>query len=82
MHGVVEVSDVDEPHCHADEGDDFGELLAELVQLLLQWRLFLLRGRHLVTDLSDLRGDAGGHSYTDGFSCSDVGALNRTDRNG
>lgn len=82
MHRVVEVADVDEPHGHTDERDDLGELLSKLVQLLLQWRLLLLSGCHLVTDLSDLCGDTCGHSYTNGFSCRDVGALNRMDKNG
>lgn len=76
MHGVAEVSDVDEPNCDADERDDFGELLAELVQLLLQRRLLLLRARHLVTDLADLGGDASADHDTDGSARSDVGALN------
>lgn len=66
MHRVAEVPDVDEPNCDADERDDFGELLAKLVQLLLQRCLLLLRARHLVTDLADLGGDAGADHYTDG----------------
>lgn len=82
MHGVVEVADVDEPHSHTDKRDDLGELLAELIQLLLQWRLLLLSGCHLVTDLSNLCGDTSRHSYTNSFSCCNVGALNRMDRNG
>lgn len=76
MHGVAEVSDVDEPNCDADERDDFGELLAELVQLLLQRRLLLLRARHLVTDLADLGGDASADHDTDGSARGNVGALN------
>lgn len=82
MHGVVEVADVDEPHSHTDERDNFGELLSEFVQLLLQWCPLLLSGCHLVTDLSNLSGDPGGYGYTDGFSCSNVGALYSLDRNG
>ena len=66
VHGVAEVADVDEPHGDADERDDLGQLLAKLVQLLLQGRLLLLCGRHLVTDLTDLRGDAGGYGNTHG----------------
>lgn len=66
MHGIAEVADVDEPNCNANERDDFGELLAELVQLLLQRRLLLLRARHLVTDLADLSGDGGADHHADG----------------
>lgn len=54
MDGVVEVANVDEPDSHTDEGDDFGELLAKLIQLLLQGGLLLLSGSHLITDLADL----------------------------
>lgn len=55
MDGVIEVTDVDDPHGDADEGDDLGQLLAKLVQLLLQGRLLLLRRSHLIADLPDLR---------------------------
>lgn len=77
MDGVVEVADVDDPHGDADEGDDLRELLAKLVQLLLQGGLLLLGGSHLVTNLSDLSGDAGRDGDTGGFSCGDVGSLSR-----
>jgi len=73
--GVVEVADVDEPDGDADEGDDLGELLPKLVQLLLQGGLVLLGGRHLVPDLPDLRVDPRGHHDADGFARPDVGAL-------
>lgn len=53
------------------------ELLSELVQFLLQRGLLLLSGSHLVTDLTDLSGDASRHSNTSGFPSSDVGALHR-----
>ena len=75
VHGVVEVADVDDPHGDADEGDHLGQLLAKLVQLLLQRRALLLRGRHLVADLADLRVDAGGHHHADGLAGGDVGPL-------
>lgn len=77
MNGVPEVADVDDPHGHADQGDDLWELLAELVQLLLQWRLFLLRGCHLITDLSNLCGDARGNDDTYGATCSYICALGK-----
>lgn len=51
------------------------ELLSKLVQFLLQGRLLLLGGSHLVTDLTDLSGHPGGHGDTSGFSSSDVGSL-------
>lgn len=75
MHRIAEVADVDEPNCDADERDDFGELLAELIQLLLQRRLLLLRARHLVTDLADLRRDGGANHNADGSARRDVGSL-------
>lgn len=73
--GVVEMADVDGPDSDADEGDNLGQLLAELVQFSLQGSLLLLGGGHLVADLADLSGDSGGHSHTDGLASSDVSAL-------
>lgn len=77
MDGVVEVPDVDEPHSHADERDDLGELLPELVQLLLQGGLVLLGGSHLVSDLPNLRAHAGRGHDADGLASCNVGALGR-----
>ncbi len=77
MDGVIEVANVDGPDSNTDQRDNLGQLLAELVELGLQGSLLLLGGGHLVTDLADLSGDAGGHSNTDGFASSDVGALQR-----
>lgn len=77
MDGVVEVANVDGPDSNADQGDNLGQLLAELVQLGLQRSLLLLGGSHLVTDLANLSGDSGGNSNTDGLASSDVGALQR-----
>ena len=51
--GVVEVSDVDDPDGDADEGDDLGQLLTELVELLLKRGLDLLGLAHLGTDAAD-----------------------------
>ena len=53
------------------------ELLSKLVQFLLQGGLLLLSGSHLVTNLSDLSGDASCHSNANGFSSSDIGALDK-----
>lgn len=75
MDGVVEVADVDGPDGDADEGDNLGQLLAELVQFSLQGSLLLLGGGHLVADLADLSGDSSGHSHTDGLASGDVSAL-------
>lgn len=75
MDGVVEVADVDSPDSNADQRDDLGQLLAKLVQLGLQGGLLLLSGGHLVTDLTNLSGDSGGHSHTNGLASSDVGTL-------
>jgi len=77
MHGVVEVANVDEPDGHADEGDDLGELLPKLIQLLLQRGLVLLCGGHLVTDLPNLGAHTGGGHNADGLAGCDVGALGR-----
>lgn len=75
MDGVVEVADVDSPDSNADQRDNLGQLLAKLVQLGLQGCLLLLGGSHLVTDLTDLSGDSGGHSHANGLASSNVGAL-------
>lgn len=77
VHGVAEVADVDEPHGDADERDDLGQLLAKLVQLLLQRRALLLRARHLVADLADLRGAGRGHHHAHRLARGNVGTLRR-----
>lgn len=62
MHRVIEVTNVDEPDGHTDEGDDLGQLFPKLIQLLLQGGLVLFRGSHLVTDLPNLSAHtSGGH---------------------
>lgn len=57
--------------CHTH----LGQLLPKLIQFLLQRSLLLLGGSHLVTNLTDLGGDARSYSNADGFSSSDIGAL-------
>ena len=52
MDGVGEVADVDGPDRHTDNRDNLGELLTELVQLLAQGRLHVLRARDRGVDLS------------------------------
>jgi len=66
--GVVEVADVDGPDGDADDGDDLGQLLGELVQLLLQRGLLLLRLDHFGADLADLGVQAG----ADDDACGNV----------
>jgi len=62
--------------------ENLGELLPELVQLLLQGRALLLCGRHLVADLADLRVDARRHDNADRLAGGDVGALGVRRRGG
>ena len=69
---VVEVANVDGPDGDADDGDDFGQLLAELVELLLQRGLDLLGLRHLGTDLTDGGVQAGADDDTAGLAGGDV----------
>lgn len=75
MDRVVEMPNVDKPDSHTDEGNDLGQLLAKLVQLLLQRRLLLLRGCHLIADLADLSAHTCGNDDTCSLACSNVGAL-------
>mmetsp|Transcript_48361 Transcript_48361/g.114674 ORF Transcript_48361/g.114674 Transcript_48361/m.114674 type:complete len:609 (-) Transcript_48361:764-2590(-) len=56
---AVEGEDVDEPAEDADDGDDVGKLLPEVVQLLLERRRRVLRLREALGDLADLGADAG-----------------------
>lgn len=77
MDGVSKVADVDDPHGHADQGDDLGQLLAKLIQLLLQWRLLLFCRCHLIANLTNLCGNTSGNDNTYGAACSDVCALSR-----
>lgn len=73
MGRVVEVADVDGPHGDANHRDNLRQLLTELVQLLLQRRLDLLGLRHLGTDLTDGRVQAGSNDDTAGLSSGNVG---------
>lgn len=77
MDRIVEVADVDEPDGHADEGDDLGQLLPKLIQLLLQRGLVLLCGGHLVTDLPNLGAHPSGGHDAYGLAGGNVGALGR-----
>ena len=79
MDRVVEVAYVDGPDGNTDQGDNLGQLLAELVQFCLQGSLLLLSGGHLVTDLADLSGDSCGNDNTNGLASSNVSALERSE---
>jgi hypothetical protein len=72
---VVEVANVNCPNTHANNGDDFRELLAELVQLLLQRRLLLLRFAHLLANLAYLRVHSGTNNDALAFARRYVCAL-------
>lgn len=73
VHWVVEVSDVDGPHEHANDGDHLGQLLTELVEFLGEWGLLSLGLNHGLSDLTDLGVLAGLDHNTEGLSRSDVG---------
>lgn len=70
---IVEVADIDGPYGDADHGDDLRQLFTKLVQFLLQWRLDLFGLRHLCTDLTDGRVQAGPNNNTAGLSSGDIG---------
>ena len=71
---VVEVSNVDGPDGNTDESDHLGELLAELVQLLLEGSLDLLGLSHLVSDLTNGGVAAGANDDTAGLAGGHIGA--------
>lgn len=75
MDGVTEVADVDDPDSDAHQEDHFGELLAELIQLLLQGGLLGLGLHHLVSDLPDLGVHPCCNDNPYGLPSCDVGAL-------
>lgn len=77
MSRVVEVADVDSPNANADDRDDFGQLLAELVQLLLQRSLVLLGSSHLLANFANLRVHASANHHAATFARRDVSALRR-----
>lgn len=77
MDRVVEVTNVDKPDGHTDEGDDLGQLLPKLVQLLLQRGLVLLSGSHLVSDLANLSTHTSGGHNAHGLAGCNVGTLGR-----
>lgn len=70
---VVEVADIDGPNGDANHRDNLRQLFTELVQFLLQRRLDFLGLRHLSTDFTDGRVQAGSNDDTAGFSSSNVG---------
>lgn len=74
MSGVVEVADVDGPDGDADDGDYFGELLAELVELLLERGLDFLGLGHFCADLADGGVEAGADDDAASFAGRHVGA--------
>lgn len=55
MRGVVEVADVDEPDQDTDSCDDLGELVAKVVQLLLERRRLRDLRRDALVDISNRR---------------------------
>ena len=74
MGGVVEVSDVDGSHSDADQGDHLGELLSEVVKLLLEGSLDLLSRSHGLIDQADGGRGSGADDDTSGLARRDVGA--------
>lgn len=77
MDRVVEVANVDEPDSHTDERDDLGQLLPELIKLLLQGGLVLLGSSHLISDLANLSTHTSGGHDAHGLAGCNVGALGR-----
>jgi len=75
MDRVAEVADVDDPDSNAHQENHFGELLAELVQLLLQGGLLGLSLCHLISDLPDLGVHPCRNDDPYGLPSCDVGAL-------
>ena len=53
MCGIPEVSNVDEPHEDADDGDDLCEHVTKVVQLTLQGGLFADLGRNGFVNVTD-----------------------------
>ena len=68
------MSNVDGPDGNANDGNDFRQLLAEFVQLLLQGSLDFLSFRHLSADVTDGRVQASANDDTAGLASSNVGA--------
>lgn len=80
--GVAEVADVDDPDGDAHQENHFGELLAELIQLLLQGGLLGFCLHHLVSDLPDLRVHPCCNDDPHGLPSGNVGALEGMEGNG
>ena len=78
MSGIVEVSDVDGPDGDADDRDNLGELLSELVEFLLKRGLLSLGFGHLRADFTNLSGQASSKDDTAGFSGGNVGSREQT----
>lgn len=75
MGGIGKVTDVNDPHGHADHGDGARQLLPKLIQLLLQGRPLWLHGSHLTADLTQLGVQACCHYHTHCLARCNVGAL-------
>ena len=82
MNWVIEVPNVYDPDCNAYKGDDFGQLLPKLIQLLLEGCSLLLRRYHLISDLANFSVNASCHHHSHGFASSNVCALGQKERTG
>ena len=79
MDRVTEVADVDDPNGDAHQEDHFRELLAELIQLLLQRGFLRLCLHHLVSDLPDLCVHPCCNDDSHSLPSCDVGTLGGTE---
>ena len=74
MRRVVEVTDVDCPDGDTNEGNDFGKLFAEFVELLSEGTLLLFHAGHGSADASDGGVETGSNNDTSSFASSDIGS--------
>ncbi len=75
MCSVREVTQVDQPHYHTDHRDHVRQLRPKLVQLLLEWRLLLLRLLDVRVDLPYLRVQPRRMHHRTTLACCYVGPL-------
>ena len=72
--GIVEVANVDGPDSDANQGNDFGQLFTEFVQLLLQRSLDFFGLSHFGTNPANGGVQAGADDDTTGLASGHIGA--------
>ena len=73
--GIREIANVDNPHEDADDSDNLGEQISEIIDLLLERGLLRDLGGDRVVDMADCCGRSGSSDEGESFAIDDGGSL-------